>query len=149
LTKKLKYVSSYLTRILDKQYLEKQRNEGKSKGARKGLTQPKDSKVHQTLLVDAQIENSKRKQAHYKQKLHETMSEFKKLTDPDILDKIRSEIEYLDEMIRGEQTNVIAYECKNKQFQRIDNFGMAEKREKRLVAIENEIIRLKMKIMRR
>ena len=77
------------------------------------------------------------------------MSEFKKLTDPDILDKIRSEIEYLDEMIRGEQTNVIAYECKNKQFQRIDNFGMAEKREKRLVAIENEIIRLKMKIMRR
>ena len=46
LTKKLKYVSSYLTRLLDKQYLEKQRNEGKSKGARKGLTQPKDSKVH-------------------------------------------------------------------------------------------------------
>ena len=61
LTKKLKYVSSYLTRLLDKQYLEKQRNEGKSKGARKGLAPAKDTKVHATLVVDAQIENSQRK----------------------------------------------------------------------------------------
>jgi hypothetical protein len=75
----MQYVSNYLTRLVEKQYLECQRNEGIAKGKRKGLVKKTDTNLHQILVIDAQIENTRKKERHYKKKLKELVKTFDKL----------------------------------------------------------------------
>lgn len=66
--------------------------------------------------------------------------------DPDIYDKIKSEVEYLDEMIKGEQINIIKLSNANLKFRRLDFVQRDVNKERKMVQIEDELMRLKNKI---
>ena len=66
--------------------------------------------------------------------------------DPDIYDKIKSEVEYLDEMIKGEQINIIKLSNANLKFRRLDFVQRDVIKERKMVQIEDELMRLKNKI---
>lgn len=104
LTTKLKSVSAFISRMLEKEYTRKQMKDGKQKAiaSRKSLTgQPKDE-VHEMLLLNMMVKNSYRKQRQLKKELEEIDAQFRRLMDPDLPDRVKAEIAYLDEMIKGE-----------------------------------------------
>jgi hypothetical protein len=66
--------------------------------------------------------------------------------DPDLADKVRFKLEYLEEMIKGECVNITKLNSKNLRLRTID-FGNGEmKSEKKMVEIEEELMKIKSKI---
>jgi len=63
--------------------------------------------------------------------------------DPDLVNKVTNEIEYLDEMIKGEALNISKLTNKARQYFRLDFVKRDVDKEKTMVAIENEVARIK------
>jgi len=72
--------------------------------------------------------------------------QFKRLLDADLVDKVNHEIQYLDEMIKGEALHIQQLNKKAKQYFRLDFVKNEVDKEKTMVAIESEIARIKVKI---
>jgi hypothetical protein len=68
------------------------------------------------------------------------------LLDADLVDKVTNEIEYLDEMIKGEAQNIQKLNKKAKQYFRLDFVKNDVEKERKMVAIESEVARLKTSI---
>lgn len=66
--------------------------------------------------------------------------------DPDLGDKIKSEVEYLDLMIKGEVVNIHKLNKQNQKFQKLDFVQRDVMKEREMVKIEDELMRLKNKI---
>lgn len=66
--------------------------------------------------------------------------------DADLVDKVTAEIEYLDEMIKGEALNIQRLNKKAKLYKRFDFVQNDVAKEKTLVAVESELARVKIKI---
>ena len=66
--------------------------------------------------------------------------------DPDLAEKVRFKLEYLEEMIKGECVNISKLNSKNLRLRTVD-FGKGEvKSEKHMVEIEDELMKVKSKI---
>lgn len=63
-----------------------------------------------------------------------------------MVDKVKNEIEYLDEMIKGEALNIQKLNKKAKQYFKLDFVKNEVDKEKTMVAIESELARIKLKI---
>ncbi len=63
-----------------------------------------------------------------------------------MVDKVNHEIEYLNEMIKGEALNIQKLNKKAKQYYRFDFVKNEVEKEKTMVAIESEVARIKVKI---
>jgi len=63
-----------------------------------------------------------------------------------LVDKVKNEIEYLDEMIKGEALNIQKLNKKAKQYFKLDFVKNEVDKEKTMVAIESELARIKLKI---
>ncbi len=68
------------------------------------------------------------------------------MLDADLVDKVTNEIEYLDEMIKGEAQNIQKLNKKAKQYFRLDFVKNDVEKERKMVAIESEVARLKTSI---
>jgi hypothetical protein len=66
--------------------------------------------------------------------------------DPDLVDKVRAEMEYLDEMIKGESLSIQKLNNQITQFRKLDFVARDVHKEKMMVAIEEELMRFKNKI---
>ena len=66
--------------------------------------------------------------------------------DADLVDKVSQEIEYLNEMIKGEALNIQRLNKQAKLYHRFDFVQNDVVKEKNLVAIESELARIKTKI---
>lgn len=66
--------------------------------------------------------------------------------DADLVDKVSQEIEYLNEMIKGEALNIQRLNKQAKLYHRFDFVQNDVVKEKTLVAIESELARIKTKI---
>ena len=66
--------------------------------------------------------------------------------DADNINKTRQEIEYLDEMIKGEAINIQRLNKEAKKYFKQDYVSNDAEKEKKMVAVESEVARVKMKI---
>ena len=66
--------------------------------------------------------------------------------DADNINKVKHEIEYLDEMIKGEAINIQRLNKEAKKYFKQDYVGNDVEKEKRMVAVESEVARVKIKI---
>lgn len=66
--------------------------------------------------------------------------------DPDLVDKVKAEMEYLDEMIKGESLSIQKLNNQITKFRKLDFVARDVHKEKMMVAIEEELMRLKSKI---
>jgi hypothetical protein len=66
--------------------------------------------------------------------------------DADNINKTRQEIEYLDEMIKGEAINIQRLNKEAKKYFKQDYVSNDVEKEKKMVAVESEVARVKMKI---
>lgn len=122
--------------------------DGKQKAiaSRKSLTgQPKDE-VHEMLLLNMMVKNSYRKQRQLKKELEEIDAQFRRLMDPDLPDRVKTEIAYLDEMIKGESQHIANLNMRNVKFKRLDFIGKEVQKEKQMVEAEDELMRIKVKM---
>ena len=68
------------------------------------------------------------------------------MLDPEVLEKGNLHLEYLEEMIRGEQLQIVKYNDKNKAYMRLDFTQKEVDGEKKCVGMEAELNRVKLKI---
>ncbi len=66
--------------------------------------------------------------------------------DADNINKVKHEIEYLDEMIKGEAINIQRLNKEAKKYFKQDYVGNDVEKERRMVAVEGEVARVKIKI---
>lgn len=57
-------------------------------------------------MLDKLVRNSRKKEKIVQSELLDVEYQFKRLLDADLVDKVKNEIEYLDEMIKGEALNI-------------------------------------------
>jgi hypothetical protein len=57
-------------------------------------------------VLDNLVRNSRKKEKIVQSELLDVEYQFKRLLDADLVDKVKNEIEYLDEMIKGEALNI-------------------------------------------
>lgn len=57
-------------------------------------------------MLDNLVRNSRKKEKIVQSELLDVEYQFKRLLDADLVDKVKNEIEYLDEMIKGEALNI-------------------------------------------
>lgn len=57
-------------------------------------------------MLDNLVKNSRKKEKIVQSELLDVEYQFKRLLDADLVDKVKNEIEYLDEMIKGEALNI-------------------------------------------
>jgi hypothetical protein len=70
------------------------------------LTVEKEAKDREVALFNKLIRNSKKKEQIVQKELEEVEYMFRRLLDADLVDKVSQEIEYLNEMIKGEALNI-------------------------------------------
>lgn len=92
------------------------------------------------------VRNSRKKQKQTKKELEELELYFRRLMDPDLIDKCKSEVEYLDEMIKGESVGIQKLNKENTKYKRLDFVGNEVQKERTMVNIEDELMRLKGRI---
>ena len=63
-----------------------------------------------------------------------------------MIDKVKTEMEYLDEMIKGESLSISKLNKQNTKFRKLDFVARDVHKEKMMVAIEEELMRYKNKI---
>ena len=72
--------------------------------------------------------------------------QFRRLMDPDLSDKLQGEVEYLNEMIKGESVYIQKLNKQNVKFKRLDFVQRDVNKERECVRIEDELMSLKLKI---
>lgn len=70
------------------------------------MTVEKEAKDREVALFNKLIRNSKKKEQIVQKELEEVEYMFRRLLDADLVDKVSQEIEYLNEMIKGEALNI-------------------------------------------
>jgi len=70
------------------------------------LTVEREAKEREIALFNKLIRNSKKKEKIVQKELEEVEYMFRRLLDADLVDKVSQEIEYLNEMIKGEALNI-------------------------------------------
>lgn len=78
-----------------------------------------------------------------RRELEELDVQFRRLMDPDLSDKLQAEVEYLNEMIKGESVYIQKLNKQNVKFKRLDFVQRDVNKERECVRIEDELMRLK------
>jgi len=78
-----------------------------------------------------------------RRELEELDVQFRRLMDPDLSDKLQAEVEYLNEMIKGESVYIQKLNKQNVKFKKLDFVQRDVNKERECVRIEDELMRLK------
>ena len=90
-------------------------------------------------MLTKQVENAESKKRQVKKEYQELQTYFDRITDPEIIDKTKAHIEYLEEMIRGEAITITKLNKSSKAYQRLDFVAKEVAVERQLVGIEDEL----------
>lgn len=105
-----------------------------------------DDRVKKVLLLESLVENARKKKGQLKLEYLELQKQISRVLDPELGEKIKLNLIYLNEMIRSEYIQIQALNDKINKFERLD-FGQREvDGERNLVQIEDELNRIKMRI---
>ena len=113
-----------------------------------GKLDEKRNKDKVIALLDKEIKNSKQKKAMLKKELLDLQNKLQHILDPDAAEKMKMELEYLDEMIKGLVNDINKMKSQQKSYQRYDFIQKDVEIERKLVQIEDERNRCKIQIDR-
>ena len=88
--------------------------------------------------------NSKKHKRTLKQEFLEVGAKLERVLDPEAIEKSNLHLAYLDEMIKGEQLAIQKLNDKSKAYMRLDFTQKEVEGEKRCVAMEAELNRVKL-----
>ena len=155
LREKLKTVNKNLDRIVKKEITSNQILRARENPSLRALIEEKgggdredqlSDRTKELLVLDSQLVNSFNKKATLKQEFTEVEKRIKKCIDPEVIEKSNLHLAYLDEMIRGEQLAIGKYNDESKAFMRLDFTQKEVDGEKRCVAMEADLNRVKLTI---
>jgi hypothetical protein len=137
----LKRANNYLTRLIEKQLVQKAIAE--KTNLKRSNSLPRDKAV---ALLQREIDNANQKKQMAKRELMDLEGKLKHVLDPEACEKIKIELQYLDEMIKGQVIDIQKMNQQNKAYQRFDFVQKDVEIERKLVHMEDERNRVKMKI---
>lgn len=118
--------------MVEKHLIEEDVVAGKKRGERKGLTKP-IPRVSAIMLLENQIKTSLRKEKMVDKEFAEVERYFLRITDPEQHEKIKLEVEYLDEMIKQESLRIHKLNLNQTRFKRLDFVQNEVEKERKMV----------------
>ena len=147
LREKLKAVNKNLDRIVNKELVIQQAIEGKERQNLKMQAEHTAEEIaHEVEVIDKHISNTKHRKKILKEEYHELQGKMTKhLSDPEACDKLKMQLTYLDDMIKGEYIQIKNLNEQINQFIRYDFVQKEVDGERRLVQFEDELMRIRIK----